>query len=213
MRNFLVIGLMLIGLSACKKYTGIPNNFDYGELKGNTYTNAFFGFTWNMPEGWKAMPNSMMDSLREQTVEELQAKDLEEAEAVKNADVRTANLLAATCDKGESSLFFTTNINFIAENVRIAMHIRNGKDYLEEALKHLDGSLYSTHQQGGIYPVSIGGKDFHAMDMISEYQELTFRQTYYATVIDGFAFTFIASYVDDEQKEAVENAIAAMRFN
>lgn len=212
MRNFISVLIVFVGLSSCKDLTGIPDSFDYGKVEGNVYTNSYFNFSFAMPEGWEVMDNTVMDSLREKTQQELEQSDPELAKTVKAADVRTANLITVLYNADTSFWAFSPNLNFIAENVKIAMQIKNGEDYLESAKKNLGDLEFSIEFKGDIYPVMIDGVQFHAFNIINHYSGLDIKQSYYAAIIHDFAFTFVASWVTDTQREILDRAIAEMHF-
>lgn len=203
---------VMILLPSCKDLTGIPENFDYGRIENNAYVNDYFEFRFPMENGWQPMDNSIMDSLREKTAEEMAAADPAMQKTMEVADVRTANLLTAMYAPPDEFQLFNANINFIAENVKIALNIRNGRDYLESAKKFMGNMEYSIDFKGDIYEQEIGGKTFYCMDVVNHYGGTDILQSYYATIIKSFAFTFVTTYVTDEQKAAVQSAIDQIEF-
>ncbi|HMU69159.1 MAG TPA: hypothetical protein PK511_09050 [Chitinophagales bacterium] len=212
MRNISLLLICFIGFTACKNYTGIPDSFDYGRMDGNVYSNTYFDFTFSMPDGWQVMENSVMDSLRRKTQEDLAEKDPELAKTVKAADVRTANLLTIICSKDPNYFLYSANLNFVAENVKIAINVKDGKDYLESAKKNLGNLEYSLDFKGDIYKMDINGVEFYVMNLINHYNGLDIKQSYYASIINGFAFTFVASWITDEQRTFIDEAISKMKF-
>lgn len=210
---FLTATAILSGVYSCKSWTGIPEDFDYGKIEGNVYSNAYFNFTWDMGDTWAPMDNSIMDSLRHVTEEELAASDPELHKTMKAADVRTANLLTAVYQAPGEFQLFSANINFVAENVRIAVSMKDGKDYLEAAQKYMDQMSYSMERKGDIYEQKVDDVKFHVMDVINHMGDGDIFQSYYAAIIHNFAFTFITTYVTEEQKAAMEKAIQSMKFS
>jgi hypothetical protein len=210
----LIFGLIIcIGFTSCKDLTGIPDSFDYGKVDGNVYTNSYFDFAFTMPEGWDVMDNTVMDSLREQTQAEIEQADPELAKTIKAADVRTANLITVLYSADTSYWAFSPNLNFIAENVKIALHVKNGEDYLEAAKENLGKLEFSIEFKGDIYPIKIDGVEFHAFNIINHYSGMDIKQSYYAAIMHDFAFTFVASWVTDTQRAIIDQAISGMKFN
>ena len=50
------------------------------------------------------------------------------------------------------------------------------------------------------------------MDAHLNYMGLEIKQIYYSTVLKGFSFIVIISYISDEQKETLLNSINSMTF-
>ena len=204
--------LFLVVAFSCKNITGIPDNFDYGKVEGTTYINTYFKFKMPLDSGWEVIDNKVMDSLKEISKEELAGGNEELKHTVEASEVRTAQLLTMVHYDTVAFSLFNTNISILAENVKIAVGVKTGKDYLESAKKLLDQSAYTLDYLGEIESAQVADREFYKMKIVNHYQGFDIHQVYYATIIKGFAFAFVGSYLNEAQLDNINKQIAKMQF-
>ena len=59
----------------------------------------------------------------------------------------------------------------------------------------------------------ISGTDFYTMQTEMNYPGVRIKQIYFSTIIKGFSFDVIISYVNDEQKMELLSLTNAMKFS
>ncbi|MNR54530.1 hypothetical protein D3C85_1747310 [compost metagenome] len=60
--------------------------------------------------------------------------------------------------------------------------------------------------------VKLGGKEFETIDASLNTGEVTVSQKYYCAIIDGYALSFAATYMDDESKADMDNIVNTIKF-
>ncbi len=212
-RTINVLFLFLISLSSCKNLTQIPDDFDYGRVEGNTYINDFFHLHMPISPGWEVLDNSVADSISKAGEDAAVKEDEALQKKIEASEKKTAALITLISYDTAVFALFNPNISFIAENVKIAIGVKDGRDYLEAAKDALSSSQLAVDQLSEISPVKLGTKEFFVMHLTYHYQGVAIRQSYYAAVMNGYAFAFVAAYISDEQKERVEAQLRAMQFD
>ncbi len=61
--------------------------------------------------------------------------------------------------------------------------------------------------------VSLGNKKFYSMNATISTSGIALTQTYYSTVVQGFALSIIISYMDEEQHQELLKALSTLSFN
>lgn len=175
---------------------------DFGELKGNTYTNKFFKFKITKPASWIAQDDEARIGLMKQGVRTLAAGSQQLASTLEASEVNVLNMFMFS--KFEIGTPGKTNPSIlgVAENLKLTPGIKKGKDYLWHAKELLKKSnMQATF--GKEYTRKLGQVTFDVLELELATVEKV-NQKYFATVIDGYAFTIISSHVTDEELKEVE---------
>ena len=100
----------------------------------------------------------------------------------------------------------------IAEKVSLLQGIRTGKDYLEATKKFMVDSQFP-YEYKDIATETIGGKEMDVMQITMDAGDgTTITQDYYSTIIEGYAFNFIFTYLDDASKAEIDNIKKSVQF-
>lgn len=211
--------LLITGVSflfifiSCKKIIGIPDNFDYGRIEKNVYHNEFFGMHWPIKDGWESLDRSYVDSLRAEGLKDMVGGNEQLEKTITAADIKTANLLSVIHTDTMEIQMYNPNISMMAENLTINIGIKNGKDYLEEAKKFMQGSGVNFEFVGDIQQLNIDGKEFYTMEVINLVQGIPVHQDFYASVINGFGLALVGSWMDKKQRMIIQQSISTIQFD
>jgi hypothetical protein len=84
--------------------------------------------------------------------------------------------------------------------------------YLEKNREFLLNSPLHYKLIKDVFPETIAGTNFFAMDMEQSGGGLTVKHRYYSTVRKGYALFFVISYFDEADRLTSENALKSIQF-
>ena len=209
----LTIFLLLIIIASCNNQ-GKPKDFDYGRVENNQYINSFFDVKMTVPAGWIIQTKEQMDNLSKVGKELVTGDNSKMKAALKASEINTANLLSVFQYEVGSAVDYNPSLMLIAENIKHAPGIKTGKDYLFQTRKLLEQSQlkYDRLDTESTKEV-INGMEFYKMNAEINYMGLTIKQIYYTTILNGFSFNVILSFINDQQKSELAEALNSMKFN
>jgi hypothetical protein len=211
--NKIIRFILIIFLTPGCNINNQPDIFDYGNVENGTYINKYFDFNIKLPEDWVVQSREQTENIAN-TGKKLVAGDDEKMKAViKASEINTANLLAVFQYELGSSVEYNPNIMIVAESVKNAPGIKNGSDYLFQARRMIQqGQFKYDYLSENFENENINETEFYKMDAYLNYMGLEIKQIYYSTVLKGFSFNLIISYISDEQKEILLKSINSMIF-
>ena len=193
--NWIYTVVIISLLTGCASQ-GTPENFDYGSVTDNIYTNDFFKCTINLPEDWVVQSREQTEQLTEMGKEIATGGNEELETIVKASEINSASLLTVFQYEIGSPVEYNPNIMIIAENVSHAPGIKKGSDYLFQSRNFLEKSnMQYDYLSEEFVNVMINGAEFYRMDAHINYMGLEIKQEYYSTIRDGFSFDMIVSYI------------------
>lgn len=100
----------------------------------------------------------------------------------------------------------------VAEKLSMLQGIKDGKDYLEAYIKQAKASQLP-YEFAEITTVKVGGKDMDMLKGTIDNGDLgVVTQEYYSTLIEGYSFNFILTYVDDASKAETDKILESVSF-
>jgi flagellar biosynthesis regulator FlaF len=202
--------ILIVG--ACRP-PQFQNNFDYGLVESNQYTNEFFGCSIDLPADWVVQSREQMEKLQNLGKEMIAGEDKKFKKELKVSDIRSANLLTVFKFELGSTVEFNPNISIVAENVKFSPGIKSGADYLNHSRKLLEQSQFKYDSISTNFDrVNFSGKVFSRMYTSVNYKGIPITQEYYSAIISGFSFNLVISYSDEEQKKELEGILGTLRF-
>ena len=201
LKNLIGIILISIILNSCGQKEK-PDNFDYGKVIDNVYTNTYFNLTMDIPIDWVILDQKQRKVL-------LEENSNSEDKTTKASEISEANLLnvfqynlGAAVDFNPSIMVFTENNNSKSEIVI------TGAEYLKNAKKFLmQTQLQYEYISESIEMETINKIDFYKIEAHTLTAGDSIKQRYYATVINGFSLFFLITYTTEEQEAILLNAI------
>lgn len=210
--NLMVLVLSGIVVQACLSI-GKPANFDYGHVKNGKYYNKYFHMVMDLPEGWVVQSRQQMDEIASRGKKIIAGNNKIKNAEMTVAEINVANLLGVFKYKIGSVTYFNPSISLVAENVRSHPDIKNGSDYLSQARKVLENSSLHYDSLPDVFKKEIiNGAEFYHMDIQLTRMGIVIKQKYYATIIKGFSFNMIITYVNDDQKDVLLKSIRSAMF-
>jgi len=209
---FVLFLLMVLSFSCDNQ--GHPAGFDYGKVENNKYTNSFFNFEMSVPTNWSVQSREQTDNLSKIGKDMVSGSNKKMKEVLDASEINSANLLAAFKYDLKTAVQYNPNLMIVAENLKNAPDIKTGGDYLAHTRNFLKQSqVPHDHIDDASKKTTIGGKEFYSMSVIVNYMGLKIHQTYYATILDGFSVVTTISYIDENQKKELQNAVNSITFN
>jgi hypothetical protein len=204
--------LILVLFSNCAS-KGKPDNFVYGSVNDNIYSNEYFKCKMKLPENWIIQSQEQTEQIADMGKNLVAGDDKTLESALNASEINTANLLAVFQYEVGAAVEFNPNILIVAENVTNAPGIKNGSDYLFQSRRLLkQGQFQYDYLSEDFESEMINGTEFHKMDAHINYAGMEIKQVYYSTISNGFSFNVIVSYINDEQKKVLLESINSILF-
>ncbi|MFC9709351.1 hypothetical protein ACFTRD_14490 [Paenibacillus sp. NPDC056933] len=184
---------------------------ELGTTKKGSYTNEYFGVSLQFPEAWEFQDAEGMNELTSASSEAIAGDDETKKKQIELSQTKTLNLLMASqypLDGGQVG----PSAMAIAEKVSLLQGIRTGKDYLEATKKFMVDSQFP-YEYKEFTTETIGGKEMDLMQITMDAGDgSTITQDYYSTIIEGYAFNFIFTYLDDATKAEIDTIKKSVQF-
>lgn len=203
---------IILSFASCKKSTSITEEegFDYGRVRNGKYSNTFFDIELSVPKDWNIQNKEQRNAILKEGAELITEDNEAYKEAlIKSAEINSANLLTVYKHNPNNQTIeeYNTNFMLIAENIK-AGNIKSGAEYLIHAKKVLEATTMDfTYTDDTFTERDINGIQFYSMNIKINYMGIPIHQSYLATVKNGFALGFIYSYIDNAQKDYIENNV------
>ncbi|MDR6723383.1 hypothetical protein J2W91_001835 [Paenibacillus amylolyticus] len=186
-------------------------NVELGKTEKGSYNNDYFGVSLKFPEEWEFQDAAGMNQLTSASSEAIAGDDATKKKQLELSQEKTLNLLMASelplggQQVGPSAMA-------IAEKVSLLQGIRTGKDYLEATKEFMQASQFP-YDYKDITTETIGGKEMDLMQITMDAGDgTTITQDYYSAIIEGYAFNFIFTYLDDESKASIDTIKKSVQF-
>jgi hypothetical protein len=183
-----------------------------GEMKDGIYTNNYFGITFSIPKDWTIANDKEKEQLSNIGSQMVAGDDENLKNQLDLAKVRVLNLLFAFRHPLSYNQGFNSSFLCMAENLGVSgLMVKTGADYLNAS----KAMLQRTNLKYGFSDITsekIGGRDFDVMKVTITTQGITVTQKYCTVIINGYAFNFIFSYTDDQQKNELDSIRATIKF-
>ncbi|MDQ0724988.1 hypothetical protein QF049_006249 [Paenibacillus sp. W4I10] len=193
------------------KETDNSQDVELGTTQKGSYTNDYFGVSLKFPEAWEFQDAAGMNELTSASSEAIAGDDETKKKQIELSQTKTLNLLMASqypLDGGQVG----PSAMAIAEKVSLLQGIRTGKDYLEATKKFMVDSQFP-YDYKEMTTETIGGKEMDLMQITMDPGDgSTVTQDYYSTIIEGYAFNFIFTYMDDKTKAEIDTIKKSVQF-
>jgi hypothetical protein len=188
-------------------------NVEQGRLEGGTYTNDYFGVSFNVPPGWVAQDAVMKQRIID-TGKEIVGRGANDkkVEGIESSLKRTHFLLSISkYDLSKPPPGFNALIMCMAERVPSAV-IRTGEDYIASMVKMTEGTAAKIELNGPVRTERVGGVPFAVVDAKLTTPSAVAAQKYYVMVKDGYAFMLGYTYIDETDAKAFADVIKSVKF-
>ena len=193
------------------KETDNSSKVELGTTQKGSYTNDYFGVSLQFPEAWEYQDADGMNQLTSASSEAIAGDDETKKKQMELSQTKTLNLLMASqypLDGGQLG----PSAMAIAEKVSLLQGIRTGEDYLKATKKFMEDSNFP-YEYKDFTTETIGGKEMDLMQITMNAADgSTVTQEYYSTIIEGYAFNFIFTYLDEQTKSEIDNIKKSVQF-
>jgi len=209
----LVFILLITITSTCQTIEN-SKGFDYGEVENNIYSNSFFDFKVTIPQDWIVQSRELTENLKK-VGKEIIAGDNENLKAAINAsEINSAFLITVFQYELGSAVDYNPGFVVIAENLKFAPGIKTGGDYLFHTRKLLrQAQMPYENIDDEFEKINIDNHDFYIMNADLNYMGKIIKQSYYSTILNGFSITAVISFVNDEQKNILQETVNSINFD
>ncbi|MEC0108604.1 hypothetical protein P4H27_16720 [Paenibacillus taichungensis] len=193
------------------KETDNSKDVELGTTEKGSYNNDYFGVSLKFPEAWEFQDAAGMNELTNASSEVIAGDDETKKKQIELSQAKTLNLLMASQYPLDGSQVGPSAMA-IAEKVSLLQGIRTGKDYLKATKKFMEDSQFP-YEYKEFTTETIGGKKMDLMQITMDAGNgSTITQDYYSTIIEGYAFNFIFTYLDDTTKAEIDNIKKSVQF-
>lgn len=210
MKRIILSVCVILFLSSCMEESKSAQNFDYGKIENEVYTNEFFDFEVSINQNWSAQTQEQMAEMAKKGQEMYGGKNQEIQKTLRPSDVNVANLLAVFEFPVGSVQVINPSLVITAENLQSFPKVKASADYMTSVRKRLDKSSLLMMYIKDPYPKTIGGAEFLGMEIYN--QDYNITQEYFATLRNGFAISIVIAYDTDDQKESLYKMIDNLKF-
>ncbi|KAA8782879.1 hypothetical protein EC604_03340 [Paenibacillus amylolyticus] len=193
------------------KETDNSSKIELGTTQKGSYTNDYFGVSLKFPEAWEYQDAEGMNQLTSASSEAIAGDDEKKKKQMELSQAKTLNLLMASqypLDGGKVG----PSAMVIAEKVSLLQGILTGEDYLKATKKFMEDSNFP-YEYKDFTKETIGGKEMDLMQITTNAADGSkITQEYYSTIIEGYAFNFIFTYLDDQTKAEIDNIKKSVQF-
>lgn len=187
--------------------------FNKSRVEGDTFSNDFFGISFNVPKGWTvfgvAENKAIMDAGR-QIVEE-GASEKKKA-GIAAGMSRTGFLInAAKHPPGTADASFNALLLCMAERIPTAV-IKTGADYVSSMQRIFEGTQAKMEFTGPVRTKTVGVVAFTVADVKTTTGRGAAAQRYYVMISKGYALAIVYTYFDDADLKTFDEVIASIKF-
>jgi hypothetical protein len=186
--------------------------FDPGTFSQNIYTNRWLGFQYEAPSGWTAHGEETKKEIME-IGKSLVDQNTSTGKALADRGVeRTHQLLTLFQYPLGTPGFDNQLVQVLAEDIRFAPGIRNGRDYLlnvERALKMVKTSPEFDEEPR---EVTYGGQTLYRLDITTKLPMKIIYQSMVATVLKGYGISFAFTSFSPEGRDKLVKTLDSLRF-
>lgn len=183
---------------------------DLGRVENSVYINNYFSFKTTLPAGWQVLEREVSDATLEVGRELVKGSDAQTNAAIDKSVART--LVLFILSKFPPGTPNVTHAMLQCGAERISNSQMTSSMYMESNKRLLFGSSLSYKLTRDIYPQTIAGLSFSAMDVEQSAYGMTVKQTYYSTMRKGYALFFVTTYFNEEDRTALEKILKETRF-
>ena len=203
------LSLLFLCVISCKneEKKNLPENFDFGETKDNTYTNAYFGLTFDYPETWSTQSKHNIKAITDRGEKYLARESTKMGDILKASQINTAYLFSIFRYPIKEPKGYNASLSLIAENVGGNPGITRGRDYLFNSRELLKETPAGFKFEEDFDTKTLGGETFDVMRAKATFGGYPVEQEFFCIVRYGFSLSFILSYTNEEEKAVLYKII------
>jgi len=185
-----------------------------GLVSGNIYTNPFFGFSVEIPQGWKVKSNAAFRTLQEKAKQQAEKSDPEVAQMAQGDEVDSPLLLM-----GESEVWNEGPHRRLVQILSTDISKRPGQPSAEGFLQFLAKAYkkrawpveYTREYIGTPEPVVLGGRELWKV-YFTQTSSVVWHGAHFAMIEKGHVLQFILMSPDEAGLRALEPIMRTLHF-
>jgi len=185
---------------------------DLGTITDSIYQNRYFGFTLVLPDGWFVQNRAGLEEIQELGKDVLSGDDKNLKSFFEAEEQNSVNLLGIHQHPPGAPVDFNPTLLCVAEKTRQFPGITKASDYLFHAKRTLQMGAIEVRFPKDIYAMEIGGLSFDTLDIELQFGTKTVNEKMLATLIKGYAVTFIIVFDTDVHYDMLINILDSVRF-
>jgi len=183
-----------------------------GRVEGQLYSNAYFGFSLPIPEGWHIQGEESRDRIIKAGGRLIVGEDQKLKALIESPRPSSAMPLAVFRYPIGSPVPFNPSFALVIEDVGGAPGIKRGSDYLYHVKRLMQAAQVKPTLGEEIYSKNLGGVDFDVLDVALDLGVAVVRQRYYTTIVKGHALSVIIAYNSEDDLKALTQVLDSVKF-
>lgn len=204
-----VIGMMA-AFCGCQQQP--DNGIDFGGITNSVYRNVYFGLSVAIPSDWSVQDQEAQRELVATGSKLVYGDDQNKQAILKATELKTVNMFAVFEYPAGSPVPFNPSVMALAEDVRSYPGIKTGKDYLYHVKEQLESGQMQVGFPKPDYSVKMDGVDFGILPLEISIGKKTVHEEYYATIMKGYAISFVIAYATDPQEASLQKILNSIKF-
>lgn len=217
MRKSTIVGpvsaILVLLIVSCSNDQNRPLAPDYAIETGDIWRVEYFGFNVTKPGDWYAMDSALASEVLFAAGNMATHGNNALQGAAKESEKNTQPLFVFFQFPYGKPVESNPSVLGISESLRLTPGIESGADVLKSAKMIMTQTNIAYTFEDEIETVQIDGAPFDRMDVTISALGQSAKQSYYARVIDGYAVTFIQSWLTPEEKALTDEVISSIRFD
>jgi len=183
-----------------------------GTVTEQVWRNPDLGLELTLPEGWSVSDEEQKKQQMDSGAKALAGDDEQLAAALAEGSQRSVSLFSVFERPIGQSTGFSASLVGIAEDIRMAPHVKTPEDYFADVKKGLSQMSLKVSYPREPGRQTLGGQPFSVLYATMPVPGLEVNQRYFARRFDDYMLLVIASHATDEQKAALDVSLATLKF-
>lgn len=205
MKYFFII-LTTLFLLSC-----ISREFDLGKFENGTYSNEFFGFSIDQPEGWYLQSSLEQEELINESVNYFAQNSNNSKSSFKSAQERTISLFSFFKYNSATGSLENPSIICTIEKLPEYPRIRDEKEYLAHAMTLFEKGPVKYKVLKESFKNNFSGVTFYTLSISYTINSIDFNLDYHVIKKNQYILTICAGYNSDISKKEIFSILSNIR--
>ena len=210
--RWMSIVLLLLVFSVVTVFGQQQELIDLGTITDSIYQNRYFGFTLALPDGWFVQNRAGLEEIQEIGKDVLAGDDENLKSLFEAGEQNSVNLLGIHQHPPGAPVEFNPTLLCVAEKTKQFPGITKASDYLFHAKRTLQMGAIEVRFPTDIYAMEVGGLSFDTLDIELQFGSKTVKEKMLATLIKGYALTFIIVFDTDVHYDMLLDTLDSVHF-
>lgn len=184
--------------------------FNYGKMTDTVYTNPFFGFKVAIPSSWVVQNKSQIEYVVSKGKNAVEFKDELSNKTMQNLDLTSMTLLMVSKYELGSPVEFNPSLMIMVEDVSMYPGVKMGSDYLFQLKRQFKNSNLNFTLAADYGSTELNGSKFDILECLKD--DSNTHLDYICSIQKRFAFCYIITYSNEEEKNELMSIIHTTQF-